>query len=143
VFIYNANANTFSNNYFAGCDIGIHFTAGSEKNAISGNTFISNRTQVKYVGTRHVEWSVAGRGNYWSDNPSFDLNNDGIADSPYRPNDMVDQLLWKHPLSKLLINTPAMQLMRWSQAEFPALFPGGVVDSAPLMQAPVINWSES
>jgi nitrous oxidase accessory protein len=143
VFIYNANANIFADNYFEGCDIGIHFTAGSEKNAISGNTFISNRTQVKYVGTRHVEWSVSGRGNYWSDNPSFDLNNDGIADSPYRPNDMVDQLLWKHPLSKLLINTPAMQLMRWSQAEFPALFPGGVVDSAPLMQAPVSNRSES
>ena len=27
-------------------------------------------------------------GNYWSDNPSFDLNGDGIADSPYRPNDL-------------------------------------------------------
>jgi nitrous oxidase accessory protein len=143
VFIYNANVNAFSDNYFEGCDIGIHFTAGSEKNAISGNAFIGNRTQVKYVGTRHVEWSVNGRGNYWSDNPSFDLNNDGIADSPYRPNDMVDQLLWKHPLSKLLINTPAMQLLRWSQSEFPTLYPGGVVDSAPLMKAPVINWSES
>jgi len=138
VFIYNANMNSFADNYFEGCDIGIHFT-GSENNSISGNTFIGNRTQVKYVGTRHIEWSVDGRGNYWSDNPSFDLNNDGIADRPYRPNDMVDQLLWKHPLSKLLINTPAMQLLRWSQAEFPALYPGGVVDSAPLMQSPVDN----
>jgi nitrous oxidase accessory protein len=74
---------------------------------------------------------------HWSDNPSFDLNNDGIADQPYRPNDMVDQLLWKHPLSKLLINTPAMELLRWSQSEFPTVYPGGVVDSAPLMQPAV------
>ena len=133
VFIYNANMNSFTGNSFEGCDIGIHFT-GSEQNSISGNTFVGNRTQVKYVGTRHIEWSLDGRGNYWSDNPSFDLNNDGIADKPYRPNDMVDQLLWKHPLAKLLINTPAMQLLRWSQSEFPALYPGGVVDSAPLMQ---------
>ena len=139
VFIYNANVNIFTDNYFEGCDIGIHFTAGSEGNKISGNTFINNRTQVKYVGTRHIEWSVEGRGNYWSDNPAFDLDNDGVADRPYRPNDMVDQLLWKHPLSKLLINTPAMQLLRWAQAEFPTLYPGGVIDSAPLMQAPSIT----
>jgi nitrous oxidase accessory protein len=142
VFIYNANMNAFTDNYFAGCEIGIHFT-GSADDTFSGNTFAGNRTQVKYVGTRHIELSVNGRGNYWSDNPGFDLNNDGIADSPYRPNDMVDQLLWKHPLSKLLINTPAMQLLRWSQAEFPALFPGGVVDSAPLMHAPAVVRSES
>jgi nitrous oxidase accessory protein len=138
VFIYNANVNTFTDNYFEGCDIGIHFTAGSEDNRISGNTFIGNRTQVKYVGTRHIEWSVEGRGNYWSDHPAFDLDHDGVADRPYRPNDMVDQLLWQHPLSKLLINTPAMQLLRWAQSEFPALYPGGVIDSAPLMQAPAV-----
>jgi len=142
VFIYNANMNTFRGNHFEGCEIGIHFTAGSERNTISGNTFIDNRTQVKYVGTRHIEWSLDGRGNYWSDHPAFDLDNDGIADWPYRPNDMVDQLIWKHPLSKLLINTPAMQLLHWSQSEFPALYPGGVTDSAPLMQAPVVARSD-
>ena len=136
VFIYNSNMNAFTDNYFSGCDIGIHFT-GSADDVFSGNAFIGNRTQVKYVGTRYIELSAAGRGNFWSDNPSFDLNGDGIADAPYRPNDMVDQLLWKHPLAKLLINTPAMELLRWSQSEFPALFPGGVVDSTPLMQAPV------
>lgn len=136
VFIYNANMNAFTNNHFEDCDIGIHFT-GSEQNSISGNSFIGNRTQVKYVGTRHIEWSMAGRGNYWSDNPSFDLNGDGIADRPYRPNDMVDQLLWKHPAAKLLINTPAMELLRWAQAEFPAVYPGGVVDSSPLMRPSV------
>ena len=36
VFIYNANYNDFRGNWFEGCAIGIHFTAGSERNAISG-----------------------------------------------------------------------------------------------------------
>ena len=85
VFIYNSNKNVFRGNWFEGCQIGIHFTAGSERNAISGNAFIGNRTQVKYVGTRYQEWSSSGRGNYWSDNPAFDLNGDGVADQPYRP----------------------------------------------------------
>src|SRR5690606_11933463 len=30
VFIYNANKNIFRNNLFEGCEIGVHFTAGSE-----------------------------------------------------------------------------------------------------------------
>ena len=136
LFFYNANRNTFIDNYFEGCSIGIHFTAGSEKNKISGNAFVNNKTQVKYVGTRHIEWSYQQRGNYWSDNMAFDLNNDGIADQPYRPNDIVDQVLWKHPLAKFLLNSPALQLMRWAQSAFPGLHPGGVHDSAPLMAIP-------
>lgn len=134
VFIYNANVNRIRDNYFSGCQIGIHFTAGSERNEVYGNAFIHNRTQVKYVGTRHIEWSLNGRGNYWSDNPAFDLNGDGIADQPYRPNDLVDQIVWRHPLAKLLLNSPAVQVLRWAQSEFPALHPGGVTDSAPLMR---------
>ncbi|MBE9540341.1 MAG: nitrous oxide reductase family maturation protein NosD [Proteobacteria bacterium] len=132
-FIYNANSNDISNNSFSSCDIGIHFTAGSEGNAVSGNAFIDNKTQVKYVGTRYVEWSSEGRGNFWSDNLAFDLNDDGIADQPYKPNDMVDQLIWRHPMAKLLLSSPAMQVLRWAQSEFPSLHPGGVRDSSPLM----------
>jgi nitrous oxidase accessory protein len=143
VFIYNANFNRFEANQFMSCDIGIHFTAGSEKNDIVGNSFLDNRTQVKYVGTRDIEWSVEGRGNYWSDNPAFDLNNDGIADRPYHPNDMVDQIVWRYPLAKLLLNSPATQLLRWAQSEFPSLHPGGVTDSAPLMKNPSMALSKN
>ncbi|MCW2239047.1 nitrous oxide reductase family maturation protein NosD [Azospirillum canadense] len=136
VFIYNANNNRIADNRFEGCDIGVHFTAGSERNRITGNAFIGNRTQVKYVGTRDLEWSERGRGNYWSDNPAFDLNGDGIADTAYRPNDVVDRVVWSVPLAKLLLNSPAVQVVRWAQSQFPAITPGGVVDSAPLMRPP-------
>ena len=138
VFIYNANKNRFRDNWFEGCRIGIHFTAGSERNAMSGNAFVDNQTQVMYVGTRFLVWSENGRGNYWSDNPAFDLDGDGIADEPYRPNDMVDQILWRFPAAKLLLNSPATQVVRWAQAQFPGLHPGGVVDKAPLMKPPRI-----
>lgn len=134
LFIYNAHKNLIWNNRFEGCGIGIHFTAGSEKNVLSGNAFIANREQVKYVGTRNMEWSHEGRGNFWSDHPAFDLNGDGIADGFYRPNDVMDQVLWSQPAASLLIGSPAIQLVRWSQRDFPATLPGGVRDSAPLMR---------
>lgn len=136
VFIYNTNNSRLENNWFEGCEIGVHFTAGSEGNAITGNAFINNANQVKYVGTRYLDWSKGGRGNYWSDNPAFDLNGDGIADTAYRPNDLIDRVVWTAPAAKVLINSPAVQVIRWAQAQFPALLPGGVVDSHPLMSPP-------
>ena len=142
VFIYNTNHNRFRNNWFERCAIGVHFTAGSEGNEITGNAFVNNANQVKYVGTRHLDWSTGGRGNYWSDNPAFDLNGDGISDTAYRPNDLIDRVLWTAPAAKLLINSPAVQVIRWAQAQFPALLPGGVVDSRPLMSPPTRRTAE-
>ncbi|MGC2028207.1 nitrous oxide reductase family maturation protein NosD, partial [Bradyrhizobium sp.] len=136
MFIYNANKNRFSGNWFEGCQIGVHFTAGSERNEITNNGFVNNRIQVMYVGTRLLDWSVQGRGNYYSDNPAFDLNGDGIADTAYRPNDLMDQVIWRAPAAKMLLNSPAVQVVRWAQAQFPAIHPGGVVDTAPLMTPP-------
>ncbi len=137
LFMYNANKNKVSDNLFEGCPIGVHFTAGSANNAFQGNAFVGNRTQVKYVGSRQLDWSTDGRGNFWSDHPAFDMNGDGIADTAYRPNDMVDQVLWTQPSAKLLVGSPAVQLLRWTQSQFPALLPGGIVDNAPLMHPPV------
>ena len=136
LFIYNAHHNVIEGNWFEGCPIGIHFTAGSEGNTVAGNAFIANRTQVKYVGTRRVEWTHEGRGNYWSDNAAFDLDGDGLADRPFRPNDVMDEVLWRYPQAKALLNSPAFDMLRLAQSRFPALYPGGVVDTAPLMAPP-------
>ncbi|MCK5499357.1 MAG: nitrous oxide reductase family maturation protein NosD [Gammaproteobacteria bacterium] len=137
VFIYNSNFNDIHANKFEGCDIGVHFTAGSEQNKIWNNAFINNKTQVKYVGTRFLEWSNEGQGNYWSDHTAFDLDGDNVADKPYRPNNLADQILWRHPMSKILLNSPVLQVLRWSQSQFPGLHPGGITDSAPMM-APIL-----
>lgn len=133
IFIYNSSSNTIHDNQLKGCGIGIHFTGGSENNHFFGNSFIGNRTQVKYVGTKYHEWSHKNRGNFWSDNSSFDLNSDGIADVAYRPNDLIDQVMWQYPLAKLLLTSPSIQTLRLAQSRFPALLPGGVTDSFPMM----------
>lgn len=133
-FVYNANRNSFRGNHYEGCGIGVHFTAGSERNEIVENAFVSNQVQVKYVGSRWIEWSREGRGNYWSENAAYDVNGDGIGDAPHRPNDVMDHILWRQPAAKLLLGSPAIQLVRWSQRAFPALMPGGITDSYPLMR---------
>ncbi|MBS1182383.1 MAG: periplasmic copper-binding protein NosD [Proteobacteria bacterium] len=142
LFVYSATRNQFEGNRLEGCGIGVHLTGGAAENVFTGNAVIGNRTQVKYVGTRWLEWSGAPEnvgqtkkplGNFWSDHVAFDIDGDGIADSPYRPNDTVDVLTWSQPMTRLLLGAPAVQLIRWAQSRFPGLLPGGVIDSHPLM----------
>lgn len=136
IFIYNSQFNVIHNNLFSSGDIGIHLTAGSEDNKIYGNSFNGNRVQVKYVANRPQDWAHEGRGNYWSDYLGWDLNADGIGDKQYEPNDAVDKLLWKYPMARVLMNSPAVETLRWVHEKFPVLKPQGVHDSAPLMLSP-------
>lgn len=137
LFIYNSLFNEFHGNVFADSDIGIHLTAGSEDNTFSENAFISNTKQVKYVSNRHQDWSTAGRGNYWSDYLGWDMDGDNKGDIAYEPNDGIDRLLWKYPSAKLLLNSPAIEVLRWVQRQFPVLKSPGIVDSFPLMALPM------
>ncbi|MDX1464781.1 MAG: nitrous oxide reductase family maturation protein NosD [Halomonas sp.] len=136
LFVYNAQYNRFEGNRFADSDIGIHLTAGSEDNAVVGNAFVDNHQQVMYVATRPQEWSEAGRGNYWSNYLGWDLAGDGIGDTPFEPNDAMDRLLWRYPVARLLMHSPAVLALRWIQRQFPVFRPQGVKDSAPLMRDP-------
>lgn len=133
LFIYNSVFNVIERNRFQNADLGIHLTAGSEDNRIFQNAFIRNRQQVKYVSNREQEWSYQEQGNYWSDYLGWDRNQDGVGDAHYEPNDAMDKLLWTYPLARLLINSPAMETLRWIQQAFPVLKSSGVKDSFPLM----------
>lgn len=143
IFIYNSQFNDIHDNLFADSDIGIHLTAGSEDNKVYSNTFLRNRVQVKYVATRNQEWSYQGRGNFWSDYLGWDLNADGVGDKQYEPNDAVDHLLWKFPIARILMNSPAVETLRWVQEQFPILKPQGVHDSAPLMLQPLMSSAQT
>ena len=139
LFIYNSLFNTIERNHFERSNLGIHLTAGSENNKMSHNAFIGNEQQVKYVATRTQEWSVDGRGNFWSDYLGWDRDGDGLGDVPYEPNDNVDRLLWMYPQVRLLMNSPAIQVLRWVQRAFPVIKMQGVQDSHPLMQLPTAH----
>ena len=138
VFVYNSLFNTISDNLFARSDLGIHLTAGSENNKLFGNAFVGNREQVKYVANRKQDWSFEGRGNYWSDYLGWDMDGDGVGDIAYEPNDGVDKLLWKYPEVRVLLNSPAIETLRWVQRQFPVLKSPGVRDSVPLMKPPAV-----
>jgi len=137
LFVYNSGYNTFTGNIVDTAEIGIHLTAGSEKVKIYSNSFINNPTQVKYVSNKKQEWSLEGKGNYWSNYLGWDMNSDNIGDVVFEPNDGIDKLVWQYPEMKMLMDSPAVIILRWIQRQFPVLKPPGVKDSFPLMRTPL------
>ncbi len=142
LFVYNSGYNTIKHNIIDTAEIGIHLTAGSENVKIFGNSFINNPTQVKYVSNKKQEWSQENKGNYWSNYLGWDMNNDGIGDTIFEPNDGIDKLVWQYPEMKMIMDSPAILILRWVQRQFPVLKPPGVKDSFPLMIAPTLSNSK-
>jgi nitrous oxidase accessory protein len=136
LFVYNSAYNNITGNRIDTAEIGIHLTAGSENTKVYGNSFINNPTQVKYVSNKKQEWSQDGQGNYWSNYLGWDMNNDNIGDVMFEPNDGIDKLVWQYPEMKMLMDSPAIIILRWVQRQFPVLKPPGVKDSFPLMTSP-------
>jgi nitrous oxidase accessory protein len=136
LFVYNSGYNTISYNTIDTAEIGIHLTAGSENVKVFGNSFVNNPVQVKYVSNREQEWSQEGIGNFWSNYLGWDLDNNGRGDTPFEPNDGIDKLIWQYPEAKVLLDSPAILMLRWIQKQFPVLKPAGVRDSFPLMTVP-------
>ena len=136
LFVYNSGFNTLADNLINTAEIGIHLTAGSDEVKIYGNSFINNPTQVKYVSSKAQQWSLDNKGNYWSNYLGWDMNNDNIGDVFFEPNDGIDKLLWQYPEMKMLMDSPAVLVLRWIQKQFPLLKPTGVKDNYPLMSSP-------
>ena len=141
LFIYDAEYNVLKGNLVMGNRIGVHLWAGSIHNDVDHNDFIQNRDQIRYVATRNEEWGKE-QGNYWSNYVGWDANGDGIGDTPYEANDVVDRLNWKYPLVKLLLNSPAVQSLRLIARQFPLLRGPSVVDKNPRMRPFRPNWSD-
>ncbi|WP_232775023.1 MULTISPECIES: nitrous oxide reductase family maturation protein NosD [unclassified Shewanella] len=139
MFIYGALDNEIRGNEFAMSDIGIAMAMGGEKNRIYENNFINNLIQVKYVGDELLQWSLAGRGNYWSGYMGWDHTQDGIGAQSYQPNDSMDKLFWRYPEAKFLMNSPVVSLLRWVESQLTVFTVTGIKDDYPLMQPFPIN----
>jgi len=139
MLVYGSQRNAFRNNLFMFNLIGVHVTAGSMDNEYSGNSFVLNKKQVKYLGHEDQVWGEEG-GNYWSDYTGTDVDGDGVGDVPYRAVGLMDVLIWRHPSLKLLMTSPAVSTIQAVQADLPILQVPSVVDDEPRMAPTRKDW---
>lgn len=138
IFLYNSILNKVSGNLIINNNLGLHSWGGSEENEISKNSFINNEVQVKFVASRDQYWD----NNYWSDYLGWDMTEDGVGDVAYESNTVVDHILWRYPLAKVLYSSPALQVLWLIEKQFPFLKVPRVVDRRPSMYPFHANWKE-
>jgi nitrous oxidase accessory protein len=134
----NANNNKVTGNLLAANLTGLDFTAGSDYNLFTRNSWERNQEQVNMTDPGHNRWDDGQQGNYWSDYTGNDFNNDGIGDEPYWQNNLSEYLVKQFPMVKLLFNSPALQAVAAAEKAFPVLHPPGAVDNFPLV-VPSVN----
>lgn len=139
LFIYDVEYVRLTGNVVSGNRTGVHLS-GSPRNEVDNNDFVENRQQVKYAGTRDMNWG-GPKGNYWSNYRGWDRNDDGRGDIPYEANDMVDRLTWRYPGVRLLMASPAVQALRMVGQQFPILRVPSIVEQRPRMTPQTTAWA--
>ena len=101
---------SFTRNRFAHNLAGMDFYGENGGHLIHGNRFERNLVQVS------VSAPMSARGNEWRDNAfddyeGFDLDGDGIGDTPYEPYTFADRLWQEEPQATFFRNAPAFELL--------------------------------
>jgi nitrous oxidase accessory protein len=138
VFFYNSLDNEVSHNLVAGNDVGVHLSAGSVRERIYRNTFVRNAVPVRADVGGQVTWNESV-GNYWGGAGVRDVDDDGVAESAYRPTDLVQRLRAENEQVGLFAASPAVSVVRLAERTLPVVESSGVVDRRPLVD-PEHDW---
>jgi nitrous oxidase accessory protein len=141
LFFYNSLNNTVGDNLVMENDVGIHLSAGSVRERVSGNTFVRNDRAVRSDVGQQVVWSGAERGNYWYRASVADTDGDGVGESRYRPEGLVADVKDRHPAATAFTASPAFDVVRLAESRVPLVESNGVVDERPLAE-PRHDWRQ-
>ncbi len=134
LFFFSSVDNLIEDNYLFHNDVGAKIWAGSLRNRVSNNSFVGNRQQIFYVGTKDLVWGGADNGgNYWSDYIGWDQNGDGAGDRPYRNESFSSTLVYRYPGAAMLLHSPALEMLTYMQERLPVLRVPTVIDEHPRM----------
>ncbi len=134
-------------NLIARSDVGVALQPLSRRIRFWDNAFVGNHTQVQVLGTgtaERNEWSVDGRGNYWSDAVIYDANRDGVSEIPYRSDNVYEVLADRFPQLAFFDTTPAAEAIDLAARLFPIFAPRPkLTDPHPLVQPPLTAWTRT
>ena len=102
--------NLVKNNLVAFNNIGVRFLNDWPGNHFINNRFKSNITQVVVSdgsGANKNKWD----GNYWDDYQGFDLNKDGVGDTPHEYYSYADRIWMDVPSAQFFKGSPMLEVL--------------------------------
>ena len=134
VFMDNSNRNRFHGNLVENNGWGLFVFSSCAGNQFAGNDFVRNDYPValdmRYTDNRFDD---GARGNYWDENPAYDLDADGLSDVPYSPVGAFAFVSKQYPDLTVLAKSPAVVALGVAERVLPALRPSDALDRHPLL----------
>lgn len=128
------NPNTFEDNHIAFNGMATAFHSDWPGNSFHRNDFIGNFAQVSVRGggaAARNDW----QGNYWDVYEGFDVNRDGVGDTPFEAYAYADRLWMDVPATQFFRASPVLELMDFIERLAPFSTPRLLLrDSAPAMR---------
>lgn len=132
-------------NLFARNDLAVALQPSGSGAVFWENAFIGNHVQVQIQGTgtaAQTQWSLGGRGNYWSDALVYDSEGSGVSTLPYRPESSYEVLADRYPSLAFFDGTPAADAIDMASRLFPLYAPRPkLTDAHPLVRPPLDDWT--
>ena len=135
IFLEGSYRNRFTRNVVALSDMALVIYDSSGGNTFTGNLFVGNLTPLSLSGRRTD--TVFDR-NYWSDHRAPDLDDDGVADRPYRLSSVFDHLRGNLTAADLFSQSVAALALSMAEQTFPVLDAVPVLDQHPLARPPAV-----
>lgn len=121
-------------NRFAHNVTGMYFYGEKGGHVIHGNRFEKNLVQV-VVSNSNTARGNDWQGNYWDDYEGFDLNHDGVGDTPHELYAYADRIWMETPMATFFRNSPAFELIDFLERLAPFSAPQLILrDPAPRVQ---------
>ena len=107
--------------------------ADADQNRFTGNRFSGNAFDVT---TNSTSANSTFDGNWWDEYAGYDLNRDGVGDTPFHPVRLFALVVEQHPAALLLLRSPLVSILDAAERVLPVLTPEALVDRHPLMRPP-------
>ena len=140
IFMDNSNRNRMRGNLIQDNGWGLLMFSSCDGNEFAENNVIHNDYPVALDMRRtNNRFDDGARGNYWSDNAPYDLDDDGVSDVPYSPVTAFAFLSKQYPDLAILARSPAVAALGVAERVIPAMRPSEAVDRFPLLEPVAVS----
>lgn len=112
----------YNRNVIAYNESGLEELTSLTNSYFTGNSFIENYTQIHLSDAQDPN-NDYWKHNYWSDYSGYDKDRDGYGDLPYRPGELVENLIDDQPNLRIFLYSPAINALNYAARAFPILQP--------------------
>jgi nitrous oxidase accessory protein len=122
---------TYKNNVFLRNGWAIKIAGACYTNIFEKNDFLHNSLDLAYNTKVNDNQFVQ---NYWSEYTGYDLDKDGLGDTPYRPVKLFSYVVNRTPEALVLLRSLFVDMINFSEKVSPIFTPDNLVDEYPNMR---------